>query len=181
MKRVVAVLHCFLLSFAIAFATPPTSPYAGQESRGIKALSQDEVDGYLAGKGMGFAKAAELNGFPGPAHVLALAKELHLSPVQRTATEALFAEMSEKARGLGQALVAKESELDQLFASKTITSTQLESELRAIGALHAQIRGAHLQAHLAQTAILTPEQLTNYVKLRGYAATVEQPAHEHHH
>jgi len=37
---------------------------AEQETREIKALSTEEVDGYLKGEGMGLAKAAELNGFP---------------------------------------------------------------------------------------------------------------------
>ena len=49
------------------------SPYAGQEERGIKALPQADVEGLLAGAGTpfgGMAKPAELNGYPGPRHVL---------------------------------------------------------------------------------------------------------------
>jgi hypothetical protein len=33
--------------------------YAGRQSRHIKALSEEEVKGYLSGAGMGLAKAAE--------------------------------------------------------------------------------------------------------------------------
>ena len=55
----------FLL-LGVSSLTFAQSPYAGQESREIKSLSPAEVDGYLAGAGMGFAKAAELNGYPGP-------------------------------------------------------------------------------------------------------------------
>lgn len=47
-----------------------TKPYAGQQERMIKALSTSEIDGLKKGKGMGLAKAAELNHYPGPRHVL---------------------------------------------------------------------------------------------------------------
>ena len=46
------------------------SPYAGQEVRRIKSLSAERVADLLAGRGAGYAKAAELNGVPGPVHVL---------------------------------------------------------------------------------------------------------------
>lgn len=42
------------------------NPYTGQENREIKALSPQEIEGYLNGLGMGYAKAVELNQFPGP-------------------------------------------------------------------------------------------------------------------
>ena len=54
----------------------PVSPYAGEEAREIKALSTAETKSYLSGEGMGLAKAAELNGYPGPSHVLALGADL---------------------------------------------------------------------------------------------------------
>jgi hypothetical protein len=88
------------------------SPYAGQESREIKALSAEDISALLAGKGMGFAKTAELNGFAGPAHVLELARELHLTVEQRVQTQALFSSMSARAVAAGRALVEKERELD---------------------------------------------------------------------
>ena len=61
-----------------AQATPPSmsaaassaATYAGQQNRQIKALSAQEQQDWLEGKGMGLAKAAELNGFPGPMHTL---------------------------------------------------------------------------------------------------------------
>jgi hypothetical protein len=60
--------------------------YAGQQKREIKALSEAEVSAYLDGRGMGLAKAAELNGYPGPAHVLDLAEKLQLTPQQQGTT-----------------------------------------------------------------------------------------------
>jgi Spy/CpxP family protein refolding chaperone len=157
------------------------SSYAGQDSREIKALSPEEISALLAGKGMGLAKAAELNGFAGPAHVLELASELHLTAEQRARTEALFSSMSTKAAVRGRALVEKERELDGLFAAKTITPERLASRLREIGALQAEVRAAHLEAHLAQVEILTAEQNSRYSELRGYGAAAENGAHEHKH
>src|SRR5215510_12326186 len=55
------------------------SPYTGQEQRAIKALSDEEIRDLLEARGMGLAKAAELNSYPGPLHVLQLANELELS------------------------------------------------------------------------------------------------------
>ncbi|HVK56727.1 MAG TPA: periplasmic heavy metal sensor [Burkholderiales bacterium] len=155
----------FLLS---ASAEPITSPYAGQEGRDIKSMSSEDVDAYLAGKGMGLAKTAELNGYAGPAHVLELASQLSLTPEQRTRTEALFTAMVSTASSLGRELIEEERKLDQLFANKTINPDLLNNALSRIGSLQAKVRGAHLEAHLAQVAILTLEQNVRYTKLRGY-------------
>ena len=118
-----------------ALGAAAASPYAGQESRAIKALSPEDVSALLSGKGMGFAKAAELNGFAGPAHVLELAPQLALTAEQRARTESLLASMSAKASSSGRALVDKERELDQLFATRAITAERLSSTLKEIGAL----------------------------------------------
>lgn len=145
------------------------SPYAGEQSRSIKSLSQQEAADYLAGKGMGFAKAAELNGYPGPAHVLELADKLALSPAQKAKTEALFARMQRRARALGTRLVEEERRLDELFASKTIARDSLAASVNAIATIQGEIRATHLQAHLEQREILTGAQTTEYWHLRGYA------------
>ncbi|MDQ6679994.1 MAG: hypothetical protein M3Y67_03390 [Pseudomonadota bacterium] len=165
----------------VAITALAASPYAGQESREIKALSAEDISAYQAGKGMGFAKTAELNGFAGPAHVLELATQLHLTGEQRARTEAVFASMSTKASALGRLLVERERELDTLFATKTITSSRLVSSLHEIGTLQAQIRDAHLEAHLAQVEILTAEQNAMYAQLRGYGDVPEQTEHRHRH
>ena len=167
------------LMFSVsAFAA---SPYVGQESREIKALSPEEVSALVTGKGMGLAKAAELNGFAGPAHVLELANELHLSSDQRARTAALFSSMSARAATQGRALVEKERELDGLFASRTITAERLARTLREIGALQAEVRRAHLEAHLAQVEILTAEQNSRYRALRGYGSAARPGGHGHKH
>jgi Spy/CpxP family protein refolding chaperone len=164
-----------VLLLVSACAGSPSSPYAGQQSRDVKALSTEEVESLLAGKGMGFAKAAELNGFPGPAHVLELAPELRLTDEQRRQTEALFASMQEAAKSAGRALVDEERRLDASFRTKTVTSENLAGSLSRIGELQARVRAAHLEAHLAQARILTDEQSARYASLRGYG----EGSHQH--
>jgi hypothetical protein len=70
-----------------------TAGHAGKESREIKALSAEEMAGYLAGEGMGMALAAELNGWPGPRHVLDLAEPLGLDPGTVAEVRAVHARM----------------------------------------------------------------------------------------
>src|SRR5262245_1477224 len=65
------------------------SPYAGLDSRDIKALSAEQLADLKAGRGMGLALAAELNGYPGPLHVLELADRLQLSPEQTRRVDSL--------------------------------------------------------------------------------------------
>ncbi|TAK87668.1 MAG: periplasmic heavy metal sensor [Betaproteobacteria bacterium] len=158
----------FLFS-GLASANPP-SPYVGQETRAIKALSAQEVQDYLEGKGMGLAKAAELNRYPGPAHALELAVPLDLTIEQKARTQELFKRMQEKAITLGRLLVDEEVNLDRLFATRTVTPETLRAALERIGKVQSQVREAHLEAHLAQTEILSPAQTAKYVELRGYGA-----------
>ena len=161
----------------VASAAQPAS-YAGQERREIKALSPEEIQDYLAGKGMGLAKAAELNRYPGPAHVLELAEKLQLDAEQRIRSEAIFKTMQAAAMRHGKALVEKERELDRLFAGGGITHEDLRAALEEIGRLQAEVRRAHLQAHIEQRKILTPKQIVQYEELRGYTSHAGR-AHQH--
>ena len=134
-----ALIACLHPSTGPALAQTSASPYVGQETGDIKALSSEDVDAYLSGKGMGLAKAAELNGYAGPSHVLEIASQLDL------------------------------------------TREALSSALAEIGALQAKVRGAHLEAHLAQVEILTPEQNARYAQLRGYGESAAHPGNHSHH
>ncbi len=179
--RYIACLVALAASALDVSAAPPASPYVGQEARDIKSLSAEDVDAYLAGKGMGLAKAAELNGYAGPSHVLELASQLALTPAQRARTEALFASMESKATSLGRELVEEERKLDRLFAGRTVTAALLASSLGKIGSLQARVRGAHLEAHLAQVKILTSEQNVRYAQLRGYGSAGAHTGHNGQH
>ena len=174
-----AAVCCALVFLATAADAASPSPYAGQEARDIKALSPEEVADYLSGKGMGLAKAAELNGYPGPAHVLELASELGLTPEQRAATEALFQKMQRRAVALGTELVEAEGALVRLFASHTATSDAVKVSLTRIAKLQGEIRQVHLDAHIEQASVLTAAQVARYTRLRGYDAA--SPVHDGRH
>jgi Spy/CpxP family protein refolding chaperone len=170
------VLSCVINVHAVA----ETSPYVGEESRAIKALSTSEIDGLLQGKGMGLARAAELNGYPGPMHVLELSEELGLSEEQIAGTRAIRERMLASATKLGAELVEAERSLDDLFRSQLANQKALDDQMARIGELQTKIRGAHLRAHIEQKMLLSPEQVAKYSELRGYAASHGEHQHGHH-
>ena len=183
------IAACALLSGATAlFAqhgkpageSPAASPYAGQQARDIKALSAVQTADLLAGKGMEQAKAAELNGYPGPMHVLELAGPLALSAAQRQASEALMNQHKTEARALGARLVQAERDLDGAFAGRQVDGAQVDALTRQIGLLQAGLRASHLRTHLLQTGLLTQAQISLYAGLRGYTdAPATAAGHQH--
>lgn len=148
----------------------PTQPYAVLTGRRIKALSEDQVADLLDGRGMALALAAELNGYPGPMHVLEHAEALRLSAEQRAVAETLRARMLAEARTLGAQIVALEQALDALFATAAADAGRLAALTASIGALHGRLRETHLAAHIAMRDALDPAQRDAYARLRGYAA-----------
>jgi Spy/CpxP family protein refolding chaperone len=148
-----------------------TSPYAGQETRRIKSLSEEDIDQLRKGQGWGLAKAAELNGLPGPAHLLEMRREIGLTPGQVAEIEALFRRMQASAAALGERLIALEEDLNDAFVRGDIGREALAAKLEAIGAVQTQLRLTHLETHLATPAILEPEQIAAYNRLRGYAVS----------
>ena len=179
--RSVLFLAALALS-ACQHAAPPStaSTYSGEEVREIKSLSADEVRGYLSGAGLGYAKAAELNGYPGPRHVLDLADSLALTLDQRRRVEESFRTMQVEARARGRELVAAESALDRLFAEGQANGEEVRSLTEASAEIEGRVRAAHLAAHLDMVAVLTPAQVARYNRLRGYEAE-EAPAAHHGH
>lgn len=154
---------------AAALALPAeTSSYATETGRRIKALSDTEIANYLAGRGMGLARAAELNRYPGPRHVLDLRAELALTAEQIAQLQQFFNTMDAAARSAGAELVAREKELDRLFAERHATADRVAALTAEIGRLHGVVRAAHLNAHVDTAAVLTPEQIARYDELRGY-------------
>jgi Spy/CpxP family protein refolding chaperone len=146
-----------------------TQPYAGLEGRRTKALSEENTTALLEGRGMSLALAAELNGYPGPMHVLEHAEALRLTPAQRATTEALRDRMAGEARILGARIVAMEEELDRIFATEAAEAASLAVLTASIGALSGRLREVHLVTHIAMRDALEPEQRATYARLRGYA------------
>ena len=182
-KTAVTLLSLTLTACASSSSvTQSASPYAGQEARNIKALSEVEIASYLEGRGMGFAKPAELNGYPGPMHVVELADALALTAEQRAGSEALMRSHKAEVRVLGKTLIGVEEEIEQLFATRSVNPALLRNVLAKSADLQRRIRESHLATHLTQTALLTQAQIASYSKLRGYDASGKaQPSlHSHH-
>jgi Spy/CpxP family protein refolding chaperone len=143
-------------------------PYSDLKGRDIKALSQQQIDDLKAGKGMSLALSAELNGYPGPAHVLELADQLKLNEKQKKRMQEMFKAMTKETKTLGVTVIEAERKLDTLFKSKTVNEQNLKEATLKIGEAQAKLREAHLRYHLLTTAILSKEQIDNYNRLRGY-------------
>ena len=145
-------------------------PYAGFEGRAIKSLSEEDLAQLRAGKGWGLALPAELNGKPGPAHLLELKDQIGLMPEQVAAIEALFAEMQAEAIAAGKRFIRAEAALSDAFAGDDLDEVVLRGLLEASAKARAELRFVHLRQHLATVEILEPEQIAAYNRLRGYAS-----------
>lgn len=174
MRTLPLITALFVTSAAVA-----QTPYAGMHMRGIKALSDSQIGDLQAGRGMGLALPAELNGYPGPLHVLEFADKLGLSAEQRGNVRQLFDSMKVEAISVGAKLIEQEAELDRQFSSRTITPQSLKSMTAAIAATQAELRETHLKHHLSTAALLNPHQIQQYAQLRGYAG--HAPPMERHH
>lgn len=177
MRTIAAALALFA---AAASAADQHGPYQGQQARDIKSLSEQDVAALLAGQGQGFAKAAELNGYPGPAHVLELAEPLALSAPQRDASARLMNSHKARASKLGAEVVEAERVLDRLFAQHQAEPDTVERAAARVGQLQAALRAEHLNTHLLQAQLLTKEQIQRYQVLRGYAVAPSEPSEQPH-
>ena len=175
-KRDATVAIAVALLATTSFATggaaetaATTSPYAGQESRTIKSLSAEDLAELRRGGGWGLAKAAELNGMPGPAHLLELKDQIHLTPEQVSAISAIVTDMRATAIAEGERLIAREEALETAFRNGSVTDLSLQGLLSEIGQARMALRYVHLVAHLKTRPLLTHDQIAQYNALRGYA------------
>ena len=145
MKLWFAALLMLLATPAAAQPQDDHSPYAGMQTRTIKALSNQQIADLKAGRGMGLALPAELNGYPGPIHVLELADQLGLSTEQKARIKDLFDSMKAEAVPLGAKLLEQEAALDQQFANHSVTAESLKAATAEIGATQAELRDTHLK------------------------------------
>jgi hypothetical protein len=150
-------------------ATLAQAPYTGMQTRRIKSPSDDQIADLKNARGMGLALAAELNGYPGPSHVLEFADKLALSDDQRAKVQHLFDSMKAEALSLGAKLLEQETELDRLFASRSITPDNLKTATAVIAVTQGQLRETHLKYHLSTVALLSQDQIRRYDELRGYS------------
>ena len=163
----ISVLMVFPIS---AYSNPAyQSKYSGQEMREIKSLSDQDIAELKAGSGWGLAKAAELNGVPGPKHLLEMKDAIKLTSEQVLKIEETYALMNQQAVTLGLELIELERELNSHFANRTVDEEILKDLLEKIAQTYSELRYVHLSAHLKTPLILSPEQIKQYNMLRGYS------------
>jgi hypothetical protein len=165
-----AVIGIPVLAFAQQPGHGAVSPYAGQETRAIKSLSENDITQLRRGSGWGLAKAAELNGMPGPAHLLELKDDIPLSTEQVSAIQAIYDRMRTAAITEGERLIGREQALEDAFSSRTATDESLRRLLADIGESRTALRYIHLATHLSTPALLIDAQMTRYNALRGYGS-----------
>lgn len=167
-----------LISFSIVvcFASPILlaqqilqSEYVGQERRLIKSLSADDIIELRNGRGWGLAKAAELNGVPGPAHLLELKDDIPLTQEQVRIIKSIFDDMKSVATIHGEKLIELETRLEDGFSRGTITDEILRVSLDDIADTLSDLRYIHLSTHLRMRTILSNDQIDAYNSLRGYS------------
>lgn len=156
-------IWCAGMAPAHAQARPPVA---------ATIVSHDDVQAYLTAKGMGMARAAEIDGVPGPFHALAMAHELGLTPDQLARTQQVFDRMEARSSTIGRQIIEQERLLDQQLSDPRVSAVQREAALQRVGQLHRALRQVHQEAHAAQRSILSAQQITQYRELRTQAAAV---------
>ena len=178
MKLKTVAIVVVVMAAGAAFGS--SQPYAGQDARAIASLSAEDIDDLLAGRGWGFAKPAELNGYPGPTHLLELSEALGLTEAQADAIEEVRVRMEADAQALGSEYVAAEAALDAAFASGEIDPAQLTVLTEEAARTEAALRTRHLAAHLEVKPLLTRHQIVTYNRLRGYGGDGHGGGHGEH-
>ena len=145
------------------------TPYAGMQNRAIKSLSDNDIKELRRGGGWGLALAAELNGMPGPAHMLELKEQIALNQDQVTKTQALLDDMRKAAIPTGERLIAAELALENAFAKGAVEEASLRRLLAEAESARTELRFIHLSQHYKTVQFLKPEQIKRYNILRGYA------------
>ena len=148
--------------------TMDQSPYVDRKALPIKALTQETLDAYKNGTGGGMAVAAELNGYPGPRHILDMSDQLNLNADQKAKVQAIYDHMHAAAVKLGQDIIDREKKLDDAFARGSATDAEVQSLTAEIARLQGTLRYTHLAAHVAAKSLLTADQIKRYNEARGY-------------
>jgi hypothetical protein len=158
--------------------TPTPGPYAGQQDSSIRGLTEAEIASFREARGMGLARPADINGYPGPIHVLELSDALSLNTEQREAMQSLYDQMRGEAVSLGEEFLSQYGALEGAFRDRTVTTEVLDRHAAELGRLEGRLRATHLKYHLLTAGHLTKEQIAEYGRLRGYTevAAPAEPA-----
>lgn len=170
--KIATILLTSSMAALLAAGLAPETASAQEETRGghqgnrQSGMQQHQFRALREGRGMGMARAAETNGYPGPMHVLELAEELELSDEQVARTTKIRNRVRKRAPEMGQRIIDAEQRLEAMFAEQRATPDGMKALLTKIAELRASLRGLHLNAHLEQAKVLSDEQIEQYMELR---------------
>ncbi|MEW5843537.1 MAG: hypothetical protein AB1775_09780 [Bacteroidota bacterium] len=133
----------------------------------LKSLSKEHIEGLLNGESMGMAKAAELNGYPGPRQILDYIEELKLNDNQVDQLRLIYVKEKEEAIKLGRSIIDEERKLNELFSNKTANPQNLEDNLIKIAVQNGKLRYVHLKAHYEARKLLSEKQINLYYKIKS--------------
>lgn len=170
MKISILILTVTAILTTTAISETRHQPYKGHDKREISSLSAKDIEELQKGAGWGLALPAELNGYPGPSHVLELREELELSDQQLREFQSIFDVMKIEAIAAGHVLIEAEQNLEQAFKSGGLTLEVLRELILSAEEARADLRFIHLSRHLRSIDKLTPMQVSLYSKLRGYTS-----------
>ena len=145
-----------------------SSSYAHSRGAEVVSLTDEEVRALRHGEGMGLARAAELNHFPGPRHLLDLASDLDLSDVQVRRIQTIHDRMKSQAVAKGEDIIIAEKHLADLFASGNPSARKMTQVTEHLGNMRGQLQAIHLLAHIEAARELSADQIREYDRLRGY-------------
>jgi len=164
------------LILGLFLAVPPA--VSAEPAGEVRTLSADRMAGLMRGAGMGYAKAADLNGWPGPLHALEMRDALGLSEAQVRAMTSLRQEMADRAVPLGRALIEAERALNRLFAAGAPSPAAVEAAVARIAEIEGRLRAVHLVTHLRAAPLLTRHQTMLYNRAR-HGGAAEHGGHSH--
>ncbi|MBW3563711.1 MAG: hypothetical protein KY459_03195 [Acidobacteria bacterium] len=116
------------------------SSYASEAYDPESGLSTAEIEELRIGAGMGLARPAELNSYPGPLHVIDMSDELALTDEQEARTSRLFDSMRATALDLGRQIIEQETMLARRFRHGHIDDATLEQLTSGIAKLRGELR-----------------------------------------
>ena len=173
MKTIIAMFGWISLLAVTSTSAPAQhahtmSPYAHTQSSEVSTLTPEEVRELRNGEGMGLARPAELNQFPGPKHLLDLVADLDLNPAQLARIKAIREKMKMRAIAKGGEILEMERRLADLFASGHPSVEEMNRITEHLGVMRGQLQAIHLLAHIESARELTADQIESYDRLRGY-------------
>lgn len=162
-------------------ASSTRSPYGSASDPAIVGLTPEEISELRAGLGLGQARVADAQGYPGPRHVLDAAGsgELHLSSAQTVRIQEIYRAMATEAQRLGGLVLDAEEDLAHAFRDGSADASTIRTRVERIAALRGELRAVHLRAHLETRAVLDAAQIARYMTLRGYAPDDGSPPAKH--